>query len=339
MDILSGQGINPKHEYTVQDLVGIWDQHYESITKKEGEKLMTKVDEEFHKESLNLVKERGANFFWQFFYAHNISLVQQYRQISSLALEVFVSGFTGLIMGMSLSGLPETYVGIFITPFNVLSIAPNLWLTVQVQFLSGLAIALAASPAGTKIFSEELPIYWRNASSGHSTLAYFGAKTLSSSYRMALSALHFSALMYAFATPIVPYTYHFLGTFLCYYGVYGLSAFVSMVVKRENATLLAVVIALLSAVFCGYGLTLKKVKSWGIYFFWALQFNMWSAEAFYSHTLQIYETIYDNELANSDYGYSIGNTSLDYGMMFLIGSLWRVVAYLAMIFMNRDKQK
>lgn len=96
----------------------------------------------------------------QVFYNHNLSILQQYRNISELVVEVLVAGFAGLILGLSLNDFVETYKGVFIAPFTLLSSSPNLWLTVQVSLLIGLSIALASAPAGTKIFSEELPVYW-----------------------------------------------------------------------------------------------------------------------------------------------------------------------------------
>jgi hypothetical protein len=126
---------------------------------------------------------------------------------------------------------------------------------------------------------------------------------------------------------------------LMFFGVYGLCAFVSMVVRRENATLLAVVIALFSAVFCGYGITIEDSKEWGLYWIWCLQFNMWGAEAYFSETLRIYEHIWDSEVANSNFGYSLNRTGFDLGMMVAVGFGWRLLAYIAMILFNRDKQK
>lgn len=112
-----------------------------------------------------------------------------------------------------------------------------------------------------------------------------------------------------------------------------------MVSRRENSTLIAVVIALFSAVFCGYGLTVRQAKIWNIYFVWFLQFNMWAAQANFSETLELYDHVYDTSFANLEYGYSLNQTGTDYAMMAVIGTLWRFLAFLAMIYCNREKQK
>jgi hypothetical protein len=241
MDIISGQGNNDVHDYSVDSLVENWEKHYVNVVKEEdkvkkenGSAWALNVadqDEEFHQLAQELVKMRGANIFKQFYYVHNLSLIQQYRTIPGLVLEIFVAAFAGLLLGLSLSGLPETYIGLLHDPFIPLSVSPNLWLTVQVSMLVGMGVALAASPAGVKIFSEELPIYWRNVSSGHSPGAYFLAKVFSTSYRMALGALHFSAIIVWLSTPVTSFADNFTGSLLMFYGVYGLSAFVSMIVR------------------------------------------------------------------------------------------------------------
>jgi hypothetical protein len=66
---------------------------------------------------------------------------------------------------------------------------------------------------------------------------------------------------------------------------------------------------------------------------------MWGAEAFYSETLKIYKDVYDLDVPNSDYGYTFDRIPFDFGMMILIGCVWRLLAFLAMVFLNRDKQR
>ena len=195
------------------------------------------------------------------------------------------------------------------------------------MMLVGVAVSLAAAPAGTKVFSEELDVYWRYTASGHSTLAYYLGKTISSFPRILLAGLHFSAVLYYLASPVVPFGVLFGVIGLFFFGVYGLCSFVSMLVRRENATLLTVVVALFSAVFCGYGLTIKNAKSWGIYFVWAGQFNMWGAQAFFSETLKVYEHVYDSDAGNAQYGYQLNQSGLDLALSCLIGLAWRVLGY------------
>jgi ABC-type multidrug transport system ATPase subunit len=340
MDILSGSGVNHTRSYNIEELLEEWNKHAGKLDSgvEEGEDT-SEIDKSFYSLADTLVKERGAGFFSQMFYVHNLSLLQQYRAWPGLILEVFVGATAGILMGVAVSAVDEIFAGVFNAPYQMLSSAPIHWLVVQFIMLVGIAVSLSAAPAGVKVFSEDLHVYWRNAASGHNVVAYYLGKTMASFYRMTLASLHFAGILYFLSAPTIGFEIEFGVIFLFFFGVYSLSAFVSMVVRRENATLLAVIIALFAAVFCGYGLTIHQAKEWGIYFVWAIQFNMWGAEAFFSESLKIYKGIYDLDLCNEEYGYTFDRVLFDFGMMVFIGCVWRTFAFVGMVFLNRDKQR
>ena len=58
-----------------------------------------------------------------------------------------------------------------------------------------------------------------------------------------------------------------------------------------------------------------------------------------TETLKMYEHIFDPVISNSDYGYTLNQSSLDLGIMFLIAIGWRILAYVAMVTMNKQKQR
>jgi ABC-type multidrug transport system ATPase subunit len=174
MDILSGAGVNHTKRYTVDELVEQWNKYAAAMDPAVEEGEDTKdIDDSFHSLADTLVKERGAGFFTQMFHVHNLSLLQQYRTWPGLVLEVFVGAIAGVLMGVAVSAVDEIFAGVFVEPYALLSSAPIHWLVVQFIMLVGIAVALAAGPAGVKVFSEELHIYWRNAASGHNVVAYY----------------------------------------------------------------------------------------------------------------------------------------------------------------------
>ncbi|KAJ3322310.1 hypothetical protein HDV06_003204 [Boothiomyces sp. JEL0866] len=350
MDILCGRGVHSGKGFTAEELAVHWSSESKN-TKTELEKDYPKfknpeiaqpddkpsqedfnssetvvtensVDEAFHDNSTALVNERG-----------------QFRSLSTIALEIFVGAGAGSLMGGSVNSISEMYAGMFIAPYTLLSTSPFYWPVPQFGLLTGLAVALSAAPSGVRIFSEERPIYWRYTSSGHSPIAYYIGKNLASLYRMIYSSLHFASVLYFFAKPMIPFWVQFSMILLMYFGVYGLSIFVSTIVKRENATLLAVVVALFCAVFCGYGPTITEAKSWGLYFLWAIQFNMWGCEAQFSETLKVYEHVYENQFAIDGFGYTLNRTIFDFVMMVAIGIVWRIMGYVTLVGLNRDKQR
>ncbi|KAJ3274969.1 hypothetical protein HK104_003993 [Borealophlyctis nickersoniae] len=267
-------------------------------------------------------------------------MVQQYRTINGLALEVFVGSFAGLLMGISVQGAQgELYKGVYVKPYTLLSPAPLEFLVPLYGLLIGLAVGLAGAPAGVKIFGEEKPVYWREAAAGHNRVSYYIGKTFASVYRLTLSSLHFAAIYYFLATPMLSFGTQFLVTFLMFFGVYGLAAIVSMLVKRENANLLAVVFGLFAAVFCGYGPTLTQASDWNIIFIWEMSFNKWGAEAMYSASLEPYRGVFDIDASAEQFGYTLGQVGKDLGIMFVIGIVQRVVAFGLLIWTNRDKQR
>ena len=63
-----------------------------------------------------------------------------------------------------------------------------------------------------------------------------------------------------------------------YFCVYGLSAITSMLVARENAALLGVIVSLITACLNGYGPNLKQGREWGLIVLQNLSFARWANE-------------------------------------------------------------
>ncbi|OAJ36968.1 hypothetical protein BDEG_21060 [Batrachochytrium dendrobatidis JEL423] len=258
MDILSGKGENTIKNYTSTELVQLWLKNADMNETSPTDPKKIEKDTAFHEGAISLVKERGASLWKQ-------------------------------ILGLASFGTTELYQGLFIQPYVLLSPAPLEWLISQFGLLIGMAVALAAAPAGVNVFGNEKAVYWREASSGHSSTAYYIGKTVATFYRTLICSLHFTAIFVYLATPEITFQTQYLMIMLFFFGVYGMSATVSMLVSRESAPLLGVVFCLFAAVFCGYGPSIRQATNWGVYFIWALSFNMWGCEA---------QCVYDIDLTN-----------------------------------------
>ncbi|KAI8929997.1 P-loop containing nucleoside triphosphate hydrolase protein [Entophlyctis helioformis] len=351
MDILSGKGVNPTNHYTPDDLVQLWidrDKAGNAVdtgsvasgSSKQAQPVDTEEDNTvFHETVRDIVRERGAPVLRQIWYCHNRSLIQQMRQITSLVLEVIVGMLAGLLMGVAVQGTPEMFIGLLVVPLTPLSVSPLQWLVPQYGLLIGMAVALAGAPAGVKVFGEEKPVYWRETASGHSPFAYYTGKTIATCYRILLSSLHFTALLHVIATPIVNFQSQYLMIMLTFYGVYGMSAVVSMVVAKENSALLSVVVCLFAAVLCGYGPNLNQAETWGISWLFALSFNRWAAEVQFSESVMPYSNVYILDPLINGFGYTINRLSTDFGAIVLIGIAWRIAAFFLLIGLNRSKQR
>jgi hypothetical protein len=175
--------------------------------------------------------------------------------------------------------------------------------------------------------------------SRHNRVAYYFGKIIASSYRFILTALHFASIFIWLATPTQPFGTLFLIILAQFFCVYGLAAVVSMLVKREDAALLAVVTCLFSAVFCGYGPTISQAQKWKIEFIWDISYARWATEAFFAQEVEIYRDVFDIEVAAANYGYVLGNVEKNLGYAFLIGFILRAAALGLMLVTHRDKQR
>eukprot|EP00455_Lapot_gusevi_P045021 TRINITY_DN5716_c0_g1_i5.p1 TRINITY_DN5716_c0_g1~~TRINITY_DN5716_c0_g1_i5.p1 ORF type:complete len:859 (+),score=112.28 TRINITY_DN5716_c0_g1_i5:76-2652(+) len=287
------------------------------------------------------LSERGASLLAQVVFCHNRSVLQQYRKSEAYVLEIAVAVLAGALMGAAVMGLKGAlYQGVFLDNFILLSPSPVESIVPQLGLYVGMAVGLAGAPAGVKTFGEERSMYWREVSAGHSSLAYYIAKTIAVMYRLTSVSFHFSAVFYLLASPIAEYWQIFLIIWMEFFGVYGLAAVISMLVKRENAALLAVVITLFAGVFCGYGPSLKDSRQMGYDFLMEASYARWGSEALYHLETAPFTHIFRvHEVSAPIFGYTLDRFGFDIGMMCLIGMIYRLVAYLLLIGLNRDKQR
>jgi ABC-type multidrug transport system ATPase subunit len=207
---------------------------------------------------------RGASFVQQFLLCHNRSLLQQYRQPSWLALELGVCVFAGGMMGIAATSVDELFSGILNEPFTPLSPAPNVQLLPSLGFFVSMAVGIAGSPAAVRAFGEERDVYLREVSAHHSGSAYFLAKNVASLYRLTLASLHFAGFFYLVALPTASFDAVMIMVWGMFFGVYGLSFIMSMLVTRANGALLGTIASLIVACLCGYGPSLNQGREWAL---------------------------------------------------------------------------
>lgn len=113
-------------------------------------------------------------------------------------------------------------------------------------------------------------IYWREAAAGHNRYAYYLGKVLSTFIRMTLSCLHFSVFLGVLATPLMSFSTIFAANLLYFYCIYGFSSCISMMTRREDGPLLAVMGSLILGILGGAAPPLSKVKTWHMAWLWRL---------------------------------------------------------------------
>ncbi|KAJ3321189.1 hypothetical protein HDV06_004532 [Boothiomyces sp. JEL0866] len=202
LDILNNRGVNTIKDYTPDELADYWHQYAKAGNKHIDQRIQVEISnitpetsfrptsvsvkeirpslvndqlhyESFHKIAGEIIKVKGASVLKQIYDCHNLSLIQMYRSLSSIYLPVLVSIICGAIVGLSLDPNYDSFIGLYQFLFLFLPSSPVLWKIPQFGLSLGFSSALAASAAGVNVFGLEKHVYWRNASSGHSKLAYY----------------------------------------------------------------------------------------------------------------------------------------------------------------------
>ncbi|KAJ3212076.1 hypothetical protein HDU67_004082 [Dinochytrium kinnereticum] len=105
MDILSDKGVNLHHHYTPTDLVNLWETQGSSWVQKKYAQQGLSPSSEPCKVSVDemdvIVKGRGAGWWRQVLICHNRYLVQQFRLVGALVLEIGVGSLAGGLVGGS----------------------------------------------------------------------------------------------------------------------------------------------------------------------------------------------------------------------------------------------
>jgi len=257
----------------------------------------------------------------------------------SFALEIGISLLAGGVMGSSINMIPEIFRGVLKPPYSLISPSPLPTILPTLGLDISLAIAVAAAPAAVKMFSEERVVYYREASSGHHPLPYFLGKYLAVLPRFTVSALHFASIFSFFAKPTTPLEMMFSLVLLNFYCVYGLSALCSMVVRRENAALLGTIVALVAATMCGFGPSLTQARKWGTAWSLDMSYARWSNEAFFSLESHEYLVAFDVSAISDYWGYTLGRVEMDFLIMFGIGTIYQIIAFVLLVVVDRDKQR
>lgn len=258
------------------------------------------------------MRSRGASWPAQVYYCCKRSMTQQFRNRTSFLSEIAVGGLAGLIIGLSaFSNQGHQFQGIFYPPFTQLSSAVDYRSVPQMGLLSAMAIGLASSAPGVWVFGEEKMIYYRESASGHSRSAYYIGKVLSTLPRIALSALHFTVFMGVLATPLMSFTAMYGANSMYFYTIYGGASIVSMIVKREDGPLLAVLASLVIGVLGGVAPPLSRVKQWHMEWFWRITPGVWYTEAYFSENLLPLKHVYMLDLASRSIGFTLGHYTKD----------------------------
>ncbi|KAH7160760.1 hypothetical protein EDB81DRAFT_839237 [Dactylonectria macrodidyma] len=282
------------------------------------------------------LKKRGAPRLKQAWLCLKRAFLQQYRAKGAFCAEMGLATLAGGLLGLAENPKKGVlFVGLFNEPYGVLSTAMDFRSAPELALLMAIAIGLVAGAPGVKSFSEETLLHRREAEAGHSRLAYFVAKILSVLPRMTLGCFHFTTLVLVLSVPIINYNIAFLANLLYFYCIYGLASCVSMVVRREDAPLFATMISLIVGILSGAAPPLAQVKKWHLEWLWRASPGVWLAELYFGQLVAPFEYLFNVEAASTVTGFHLDWKWINILVLFGIGSVYRVLAYIGMLVGHR----
>ncbi|KAH9828028.1 ABC transporter, ABC-G family, WBC-type [Teratosphaeria destructans] len=283
------------------------------------------------------MRARGASWLAQVYYCWMRAMTQQARNATSLLFEVGVAALAGVVIGLSaFAARGHLFQGIYHYPFTMLSSAVDYQSTPQIGLLGAMSIGLAASAPGFWVFGEEKLMYHREFAAGHSRSAYYVGKLLSTLPRIALTSLHYTVFLGILATPLMSFWKMYAVDLGYFWGIYGLASVVSMLVKRQDGPLIAVLASLVIGVLGGVAPPLKQVKVWRMEWFWRMSPGVWFTESYFTENITPLGYLYRVDVAADATGFTLDQYALDLSMLFVIGVVYRVVAFV-LLFVSRRR--
>ncbi|KDN59896.1 hypothetical protein CSUB01_10867 [Colletotrichum sublineola] len=338
-DIITGNGRDYNHtgEISKRSLISNWSNH----------RNMAQTSKEHRASSIMstnsgmylAIKHRGAPLWKQTWLCLRRAMLQQYRTKGAFWAEMGLAALAGFLLGLAENPKKGImFIGTFNEPYSILSSSIDVRSAPELALLVAIAIGLVAGAPGVRTFSEELLVQRRESEAGHSRAAYFLAKVLSVLPRMVFGCLHFTTLLFLLTVPTINWGLAFLTNFLYFYCIYGLASIVSMIVRREDAPLFATMISLIVAILSGSAPPLAQVKEWHMEWLWRASPGVWLAEIYFGQLVSPFAYLYDVETAAKGTGFHLDWLWTNMGVLVMIGTAYRLLAFFAMLFGHRRRR-
>ncbi|XP_065186637.1 uncharacterized protein LOC135817389 [Sycon ciliatum] len=380
MDVISGDVARSGHpEFTSVDLFDLWTDHTDGSSAQgktprakpgavpgqsrlqpmdiedspDSEPISTRQPSVPASEAEEARKRKTAGFAKQLYYFTLRALLQFSRDWQGILFDFILVLISGLFLGMVyfqvfyVGPAPPTVVAQ--CPQALLEASPSPCLVPRNDPLPGqscvasLALALAAVSGSLRVFGAERTNFWRESSTGVSTLAYYLGKSIAHMPTIVIAPFMFLILYYQLVTPLADMAGYYLICWLVYWTAAGYGYLISIIVPPSMAQLFAVLSVLFNMMFSGAlprFEQLQKILGGVLMYPTYISYIRWSQEAFYLHEIAKYKDIYHNVEAGMEiYQYKFSHQSLDLGMIFVLGVIVRIIAYLALELMYRGKRK
>jgi hypothetical protein len=209
--------------------------------------------------------------------------------------------------------------------------------------LTCMAIGMTGVTAALRVFGNEQLVYWREASAGMSTTAYFLAKNVTHLLFVILSPLVYLGPFLTFVSARAPFLAYYRVLVLTQFTTVGLGYLVSIVTPSSLAQLAGVVSVLVFAMFGGSRPTLVEIQS----MFVLLQampyasYVRWAQEALYVVEISEWAKVKGLSIEPSLelFDYRLDDYNKCMVVVLLFGVIFRVLALAAMLVLHRDQKQ
>ncbi|XP_065072396.1 uncharacterized protein LOC135696807 [Rhopilema esculentum] len=264
------------------------------------------------------------NIFSQFFVFLKREAVLQLRYIKSLILDLFLVLLAGGVLG-------------------ALYAEVSLQKTIAMNTMSSLAIGLTAILASLRCFGNHRTTFWRESASGVNRFSYFLAVNVCQLPLILVTPLVYLSLQYTFTSPRALFKYHYGAVLLAQFATTGIGYAISCIFNPRNSQMAAVVVVLISSLLSGSMPDLCQLNDFKVIgpIAYSLSYCRWFVEALFEKEVERYPAIMQTQI---DYLAFKNNYNLEsYGLcllaLFCFGIVFRIIAYLCLVFTNRGQQK
>lgn len=200
-------------------------------------------------------------------------------------------------------------------------------------------LTFAGIASGVSTFGPEEINYWREVSSGLTTLPYFLAKFLTDLIRMAIAALLFMVSFLSLYETSMNLGLLYGIALMLYFNGFAMGYTITLLFGITMAPLVGIVVALLySIVLSGFQPSLASIQS-GWMWLYDTSYARWGVEGYYDAEITRFDYYPSIDVAYEEYGYVRGRSAECIRNMFFIGMGWTVVAFLLMTIANLSKKR
>jgi ABC-type multidrug transport system ATPase subunit len=240
-----------------------------------------------------------VGFLLQCYLFSHRTFIQQTRMALSVAFECFIVFVAGVLLGAVYIG--TTYVGPMPQQLQALCPAfikdacalPNDMSIISLGQGFSFAIGLTTITATLRTYGPEKIVFWREASAGLSTSAYFIGKLAVEIIFLFVWPALFLAPFYSLVSPYGLLIRYYALAFALTYCFTGYGQIISATLSAEAGTILAVIISLITFMLSGANPSIQTMIEQHVYWFAQINPGKYGLEGVYVIETWQYHDIYD----------------------------------------------